>query len=229
MKKKFLGFNNKYTKSPKDKSYYRQQFKVVLIGIIIVTLIILLKSLDVKPANDAIKLVNKAFDYDLGKNGKKLFGFINGIEDYDDYAVPVFQTTKVNYEVKEYTTPVFGTIFKNYGEIKKSNNNIEFNNGVDIIVNDDEVLNIKDGMVIDVGENEHGKFIKVNHDDYTSIYSGLDNIYVQKNEYIVKGQQIGNFVDIDKKVKKLHFEIWKGNKSVNPLDKIDFTSTSILN
>lgn len=213
-----------------DKSYYRKQFKIILICVILVSLIVLLKALNIKPANNAIKLIEKTLNYNISlDSSKKLLGFINGIEDYEDYAVPVFKTSDISQIITDNITPVRGTIFKNYGEIKKSNTEIEFYNGIDIIVNSEKVINIDNGKVSKIGHNKFGKFVKIISENYTYVYSGLDNIFVSEGEYVVKGQQIGNFTDIDKKIKKLHFEIWKGSKSINPLEILDFTSSGYEN
>lgn len=219
-------YNLRSNSKTKNKSYYKNQFKIVIIGILIVTIIIVLKRFDTDYSNKTIKLVDKDADMEMNiKDSKKLYGFINGIEDYQNYAVPVFKTENFKVYEDKYATPVSGILYKNYGEIKKSNTKKIFNNGIDILVNDENVYNIKDGTVIEIGKDiNYGNFIKVKHVDIISSYYGLDNIYVKNNEYVYSGQVLGNIVEYEEKIKKLHFEIWEDNSPINPLNKIVITT-----
>lgn len=215
----------------KDKSYYRQLFLKLLVSIIIVLSIIVFKNINTKPTNEVIRLVGKTVNNDFSLESSKLLSYIYGVDDYYDlsnYSIPVFfNTSKEKDENLEYFPPTTGTIYKYFGEIKKSATNKVFNNGIDILVNDKVVNVIDDGIVLEIAsDNKYGQYIKVKHKDLISVYYGVENVYVSKDETVYAGQEIGNLGDIEKKTKKLHFEIWANNKPVDPLNVVTIKNKS---
>ena len=53
---------------------------------------------------------------------------------------------------------------------------------------------------------------------YSTVYGHLSKILVKKGEWIEKGQIIGKLGSSGRSTgPHLHFEVWKGGKTINPL------------
>ncbi len=72
------------------------------------------------------------------------------------------------------------------------------------------------GVIISIYEDEYfGKSILVNHFDCATFYAHLSEIFVIKNEFVKKGQQIAKVGNTGfSSAPHLHFEIIKDGKSV---------------
>ncbi|MDC7239483.1 MAG: peptidoglycan DD-metalloendopeptidase family protein [Spirochaetales bacterium] len=122
-----------------------------------------------------------------------------------------------------YIFPIQGRILTGYGNVKDSVTQIEsFHNGIDIKGDTgDPVAASFDGTVISAGYNSsYGKFVVVDHrNGYQSLYAHLDTINVNRNDKVLQGEMIGR---VGKSgyapVTHLHFSLFKGKKSVDPLD-----------
>lgn len=101
------------------------------------------------------------------------------------------------------------------------------NSGVDYILdNQFSVYSVLDGEVIDIKEEELlGKTITIRHDtNLISVYQGLSDIKVSKNEQVLLGQEIGtsgtNKLNSDLG-NHLHFELIYKGQTVDPEDYFD--------
>ena len=101
------------------------------------------------------------------------------------------------------------------------------NSGIDYVLPEKfDVLSILDGEVIEVKEEELlGKSITIRHDtDLISVYQGLSEITVEKNEHVSIGQIIGKSGtnELNKNLgNHLHFELMYKGQTVDPEDYYD--------
>lgn len=62
-----------------------------------------------------------------------------------------------------------------------------------------------------------GKAVMVRHGNYISVYSNLSDVFVQKGDEVELKQDIGRAItDPAKGVTEVHFELWKGQVTMNP-------------
>ena len=114
-----------------------------------------------------------------------------------------------------------GVIVSSYGKQKHPVfNEIEtFNNGIDIATDkNSEVRAVFDGEVSRIFFIKgQGKAVLINHGEYFSVYSGLQNVSVKTGEKILSREKIGVVAtNEEENVTKLHFEIWKGYDKYDP-------------
>ena len=63
-----------------------------------------------------------------------------------------------------------------------------------------------------------GKAVLVNHGDYFTVYSGLQDVIVKSGDQVISKQKIGTIITSETtKETQLHFEIWKGKETQNPV------------
>ena len=63
-----------------------------------------------------------------------------------------------------------------------------------------------------------GKAVLVNHGNYFTVYSGLQNVIVKPGDKVISKQKIGTIITSEvTKETQLHFEIWKGKETQNPV------------
>lgn len=95
----------------------------------------------------------------------------------------------------------------------------DLHRGIDFAARCDPVLNILDGTVTDTGYNPIlGKYVRISHGDFQSIYGHLSQILVIPGEPATAGQVIG-VTGVTGRVtgEHLHFSIRFKNKYINPL------------
>ena len=99
----------------------------------------------------------------------------------------------------------------------------------------DYIVSHSDGMVIEIVDNRsnikgstgnlaYGNYMKIKHnDEYETLYAHLKTgLNLKKNQQIKKGEIIGYMWDSGNAYgKHLHFEVWKNNKRINPLEYIN--------
>lgn len=95
------------------------------------------------------------------------------------------------------------------------------NKGIDIAGNEgDPVLAASDGQVVYSGSGlrGYGNLVIIKHtDDYISAYAHNRQILVKQGQTVKRGQQIAELGKSDAEVPKLHFEIRRQGKPVDPL------------
>lgn len=93
------------------------------------------------------------------------------------------------------------------------------NNGIDISTEKDATARsvfsgVVSGVIVLPGM---GKAIMIRHGEYISVYSNLSDVFVQKGESVDLKQSIGKArTDASKGVTEVHFELWKGQTTLNP-------------
>lgn len=93
------------------------------------------------------------------------------------------------------------------------------NNGIDIVSNENaKARAIFDGVVVSVVKPSATNIgVIIRHGDYFTVYSQLDEVYVNRGDKVVTKQEIGR-VHTDKSEGKteLHFELRQGTECLNP-------------
>lgn len=92
------------------------------------------------------------------------------------------------------------------------------NNGVDITTKQSEdVKAVYDGQIVAVF-NLPGMHtaVLVKHGNYYTVYANLSGTKVQKGENVKQGENLGNVAVDEDGISNLHFEVWQGNKKLNP-------------
>ena len=112
-----------------------------------------------------------------------------------------------------------GRIIRKFGENKNLIlNTVTLNYGIDIkVVSDLQVRSVAVGTVSTIEWIPgYGSILIISHDDeFRTVYSHLDNIYVQEGEKVNTGQVIATIGEsLEGNV--LHFEIWNSRTNQNP-------------
>ena len=116
-------------------------------------------------------------------------------------------------EAIEFTWPVRGKVIGTFSEPR--------NKGLDIAGKiGDPVVAAAQGRVIYVGSGIQGlgKFVVIKHDNgFNTVYAHNREIVVKMDQNVARGQKIAELGDSDSDVPKLHFEIRKLGKPLDPL------------
>jgi len=95
--------------------------------------------------------------------------------------------------------------------------NIFDNPGIDFAVQKNSKAKVVfEGTVVRVFETDGLKNIMVNHGEYYTTYSFLDDVYVKKGDKIKKGEPIGHIYTNNQGDTILKFTLYKGNSRQNP-------------
>jgi len=90
------------------------------------------------------------------------------------------------------------------------------NNGIDILSESRaRVFAIYDGKVVGtqyIPGNQN--MIIIQHGNYYTVYSSLEEIFVNRGDQVKSGQSIGR---LSKQKPEVHFEVWKEKKRMNPI------------
>jgi len=91
--------------------------------------------------------------------------------------------------------------------------------GIDILVEPNtQVRSVFDGVVyviLDMGNV--GKVVIIRHGEYITVYQGLANVSVKKDDKVTGKQNIGTVGKVvERSTYELHFEIWKGTTHLDP-------------
>jgi len=221
----------------KDKSFYKDQFKKIIISILIVLVILLIKTINVSFTNKVVNIVNKTINYttDVKEDSKKLLYYVKEIPKVPDKIISAFNGEKENSidytqeEISEegYINPVTGVLYQKFGKVQKSKTVSVFYKGIDILVSRENVVAIGKGTVTEIGKNSTlGKFIKIDHGELQAVYGHLDDVFVDENQEVIMGEDIGNISNIENDDKYLHLEIWIDNSPVDPLEIIQINPTN---
>jgi len=93
------------------------------------------------------------------------------------------------------------------------------NNGIDILTDrNSKTRTIFSGVVTRVMSIPNYNYvIMIRHGEFLSVYSNLDEVYVQKGDKVETRQEIGRIhTDANESKTELHFELWKGKILLNP-------------
>ena len=103
------------------------------------------------------------------------------------------------------TNPELGTDTENIGI------NIECNNN-------SQVISVMDGIVSRITSlPTYGNTIIIDHGDgYLTVYSNIDEIFVNEEDYVASSKVIGKISKTGRSKKYLHFEVWHNTKLQNP-------------
>ena len=129
----------------------------------------------------------------------------------------------------DYATPVYGTLTSDFGyRDHPIDGEYKFHYGVDIAVPmRTEVGCFSDGKVIFSGWGDiNGNYIKVEHaDGFTTLYAHLDEILVGTGDKVQKGETIAMSGQTgEASGPHLHFQIYSGDKLINPEPFLDFAA-----
>ncbi|MFD3158242.1 peptidoglycan DD-metalloendopeptidase family protein [Haloimpatiens sp. FM7330] len=132
--------------------------------------------------------------------------------------------------------PVKGNVAREYSEVPvmwKSIGTSRPNFGIDIKTTlGEKVTAVKNGVVVEVGDNKDGfgKQVIIDHKNgLKSVYANLgENIYVKKDQKVKQGEKIGEVGNTTLRSfnedygVNLHFEMLKDNKHINPAKYIKY-------
>lgn len=114
-----------------------------------------------------------------------------------------------------------GLIVQSYGTQKHHLfNNVEtFNNGINIATNKNaNIRSVFDGKISRIFFIQgKGRAILINHGEFFTVYSGLEDVTVKLGDNILAKEKIGTVLtDVNDSKTELHFEIWKGYDKQDP-------------
>ena len=93
------------------------------------------------------------------------------------------------------------------------------NNGIDILTDKDTKARAIFGGVVTrvMSIPNYNYVIMIRHGEFLSVYSNLDEVYVEKGDKVEINDEIGRIHTNEKESKtELHFELWKGKTLLNP-------------
>lgn len=139
--------------------------------------------------------------------------------------IPEEDTAEEDNNMYKFIIPVGGVIGSFFGErVHPIKGNTEFHKGIDIEAQNGTAIKAAyDGEVVEAGEEAtFGKYIKIKHDEsITSLYAHCSSLNKKKGEKVNKGDIIAKVGSTGlSQGPHLHFEIWKDEEAVNPLDYI---------
>ncbi len=230
---RFKGYNRDSILGGKrsKRGVYKTILRQLLISIIIITVIILIKSINT-PVTNTISMsiktsIVKEFDY---KNSvKNVVKYASNIKEGTikiTETIPVFNDQSSEFK---FGIPIEGRIASTYGEkYDPITEKATFQRGIDIqLVEDKFVKSIEEGVVDTIGESETlGKFIKIRHNEKIfSLYSNLDDINVNEEQIIKRGERIGEIENQENQ--HLHFELWIDDEAVDPQLYLEYDRINI--
>lgn len=211
-------------KPNKDKSPLDKLLLQVFISLIILALVLLVNSINIKIAKATTQNIKKALNWqiDFGRI-EQVLKDLNAPKDGDN-------ENKTNKEevldtnVSMFLMPLEGEVTSLFGErIHPVFNTIKGHNGIDIDANyGDAIKASMGGKVTKVGEDSTlGKYIKIKSDIYETLYAHCSKIIVKEGQNVKQNDIIAEVGDTGlASGPHLHFEIWVDGKPVNPLEKI---------
>jgi murein DD-endopeptidase MepM/ murein hydrolase activator NlpD len=132
---------------------------------------------------------------------------------------------QINEQVYNVIWPYKGEITSNFGQrssedVRVSNNHT----GIDIAGNTgDKIVSAINGKVTMVSEEGNlGKHIKIENNEFTTVYAHCNNIYVIEGDEIRQGQEIGEIGSTGNSTgSHLHFEVLRAGDYIDPLTIIE--------
>jgi lipoprotein NlpD len=119
------------------------------------------------------------------------------------------------YEIADWLWPATGPIIEHF-------NGNKGNNGLDISgSNGTPIRAAADGIVVYAGSGlrGYGQLLIIQHNDmFLSAYAHNQELFVREGKTVRRGQTVAKMGDTDAESPRLHFEIRRDGKPVNPLD-----------
>ncbi len=208
----------------KQRLNYKKQINKLFYMLIILVLILILKKINNKLTSNVIQIINKGINYEFSikKDGKKILDYS---KDLLEFSGKTLEVLNIKNETK-YPSPIEGTIYNPFGEVKHLDGSVTFNNGVDIIpIDDKEPIAIDKGVVSRIEDrNTKGYFVRIQHENMTTVYGYLIKVYFTEGEEVTIGDKIGTLGTNKDGNKYLHFEIWIDGVPKNPMEYIKFNN-----
>lgn len=157
---------------------------------------------------------------DLENNSKMLKEFIAGMLSKEDRSKD--DTSKILIQLKGLLSwPVEGKIIGKFGKYNNEEFNVEmFRDGIEIDAKKGELVKVAlSGNVKYSGWFKgKGNMIIIEHKyGISTIYGHLDDVYVEKGDYVKAGERIGKVGNTSSlKGYLLYFGVWYKNKAINP-------------
>lgn len=226
MTKKMYSNRNKGIKNFfRKRFYYKRQLKRFICILIILSLILILKMINNKLTSNVIQIINKGINYEFSikEDSKRVLNYSKKLLELSEKTLEA-----LNIKNKPiYSPPIEGAIYNPFGEVKHLDGSISFNNGVDIIPKDEkEPIVIEKGVVSKIEDkNTKGYFVTIQHENMTTVYGYLIEVYLSKGEKVNPGDKIGSLGTNKDGNKYLHFEIWMDGVPVNPMEYVKFSKS----
>lgn len=123
---------------------------------------------------------------------------------------------KENYNL---ILPLIGTVTSRYG-LREGNEIVSSNHaGIDIGANEGTVFAaaMEGTVIIASGEGSYGNHLFIQKGDVITVYAHCKKLYVKEGDMVAQGQKIGEVGQTGNATgPHLHFEIRKGDRTVNP-------------
>jgi murein DD-endopeptidase MepM/ murein hydrolase activator NlpD len=164
---------------------------------------------------DELKIKEEVVNVALGTDTKKVKDQGNKFVDLKGS----LQFPLIGGKGESKVTRGFGTVkHKTLGGIKVQSNGLIFD-----VKKGSNAAAVSDGEVVAIQVNANGaKSVMIKHGEYTTVYSPVSELNVQKGQIIAKGQNIGKIQTteaLDKSEKtELKFQIWKDRKPQDPTE-----------
>lgn len=192
--------------------------------LIILVLILILKKINNKLTSNVIQIIHKGINYEFSvkEDGKKFLDYSKGLLEFSGKTL---EALNIKNEPK-YPPPIEGTIYSPFGEVKHLDGSVTFNNGIDIIpIDNREPISIDKGIVSRIEDRKtKGYFVTIKHDNMTTVYGYLIEVYLAEGEEVIPGSKIGTLGTNKDGNKYLHFEIWIDGVPKNPMEYIKFNN-----
>ncbi len=118
--------------------------------------------------------------------------------------------------------PINGIIKSGFGERQHPiKNGIKFHYGIDIASSKGSEIkaSMNGRVVVATTDSTYGKYIRIDNNNYTTLYAHCSEILTKKGSYVKQGDVIAKVGDTGASVgPHLHFEIWEDNLPKDPLN-----------
>ncbi|WMJ75889.1 MULTISPECIES: M23 family metallopeptidase [unclassified Sedimentibacter] len=195
----------KFNLKRKDKLNRKLALQIIF-SIVLVAAVIVTKQLDTNLSEQFLNTADEKISESIepAKIKSSFFGFFTGLKN----KIPFLAEDSA-----EYSAPVNGKIYQNYG-LNKTENVSYYNHGLDIISNTQSVRAISKGKVTQIGNNEKlSNYVVIEDDGKTFVYGKINEAFVSEGNRVSQGDIIGA---LNEENMLLHVEIWEDGESLNP-------------
>jgi len=207
----------------KKRLNYKKQLNRIICVLAILVLLLLLKRLNNSISSNIIEIIDNSLNYkvNIKEDGKRVLDYGKKLFQLPEKALSVLN---IGGDSSKYVEPIEGAIYNPFGEVKYLDGSSKFNNGVDIIPRDQkEPIAIDNGTVLSIEDKgTKGYYITIKHEKFITVYGYLIEVYVKTGDEVSQGTKLGSLGTNKDGNKYLHFEIWEGEKPVNPSNYVKF-------